>query len=580
MHFIDDSFWIRRDRIQVAADFGKKGFKELLEESINIINSRKKAMTELREIRAYDYSKLTDGNYMQNKLWPGDFMPPLSGPCLIDANEYVVKSVQILAKKRSGKSYLLGLIAEQLMDWKFPIVIIDPIGAHWGLREKYDIMIFGDPEIPRTDISIYDDTNKKLEEQADLIGRFVAGNKKSVLLDLSHMEETHQQVFGAKFFKTLYKLNVERRHLFVEEADVFAPQIALWEEVQHCRHQLDNLVRRGGQKGIGTTVATQRPAVVSKNILTQSDLTIVMNIIAPQDMKAIMDVIKFETWTKEIISQWRETFKKLKVGEAYFYSPQWLDMDGLVKINERKTYHAGATLGDPGHRKNPVPLVKIPNLDELKQQLSQRPFISEKTKLKYVDEAQSQIISLMDTIQNQKRLLEDKDEQLKRFNQDLTTTSNQVEEMSAELSSYIKLKEALGELMPSVIKESWPAGKTTAFTMDAEPDTEFHIKQYPDVVMRDNESSIRGKILWLIGNGKFKESSLPAQIHGMLENNWEIGTSNKMGGQNANRFSKKMIAELDGLCKRPTQLLKCDNNLYELLPGAKDRIRIIKPEIE
>ena len=48
----------------------------------------------------------------------------------------------------------------------------------------------------------------------------------------------------------------------------------------------EDIVRRGGQRGIGCTLVTQRSAVLNKNVLTQAQMLVVLRTIAPQDLAA------------------------------------------------------------------------------------------------------------------------------------------------------------------------------------------------------------------------------------------------------------------------------------------------------
>jgi uncharacterized protein len=59
--------------------------------------------------------------------------PQLSFPL-----DFVTQTQAILAKKRVGKSYTAAVEAEELLKAKQQIVIIDPTGAHWGLKSSAD----------------------------------------------------------------------------------------------------------------------------------------------------------------------------------------------------------------------------------------------------------------------------------------------------------------------------------------------------------------------------------------------------------------------------------------------------------
>jgi hypothetical protein len=64
--------------------------------------------------------------------------------------ELVTSTQAILARKRSGKSYTASVQAEELLDQKQQVAVIDPTGAWWGLKSSadgreagYPIVVFG-----------------------------------------------------------------------------------------------------------------------------------------------------------------------------------------------------------------------------------------------------------------------------------------------------------------------------------------------------------------------------------------------------------------------------------------------------
>ncbi len=51
----------------------------------------------------------------------------------LDINELVQKHVSVIAKTGSGKSYMVGILVEELLKRKIPIIILDPHGEYSGL---------------------------------------------------------------------------------------------------------------------------------------------------------------------------------------------------------------------------------------------------------------------------------------------------------------------------------------------------------------------------------------------------------------------------------------------------------------
>src|SRR6266571_567563 len=89
-----------------------------------------------------------------------------------------------------------------------------------------------------------------------------------------------QDRFARDFAVRLYQRkkkqpNPTPLHLFVDEADSFAPQVAGHDQ-KAMLGAFESLVRRGRMAGIGTTLVTQRPAVLNKNVLTMTECLIVI----------------------------------------------------------------------------------------------------------------------------------------------------------------------------------------------------------------------------------------------------------------------------------------------------------------
>ena len=188
--------------------------------------------------------------------------------------EYISKVSSILAKRDSGKTYTAGVLEEELISKRLPTIILDPMNAHWGIRTKYPVVIFGGN---KADIEI-------TKDDGEVIAELIINQNLTCIIDMSDWAFEEMREFGAAFGRTLYRLNTSPRHIIIEEADIFVPQ-----KIQNkdCFLAFDAIVRRGRQKGLGVTMITQRPAVLNKDVLTQSDIVFFMNLVAEQDMKVV-----------------------------------------------------------------------------------------------------------------------------------------------------------------------------------------------------------------------------------------------------------------------------------------------------
>jgi hypothetical protein len=287
--------------------------------------------------------------------------------------EVVTQTIAILAKRRAGKSYAMRRFAEQLLEAQQQVVIIDPKGDQWGIRSSadgkkagYSVLILGGEhgDLP-------------LESGAgEMVARLVVEEQVSVLLDLSAFRKTEIATFMAIFLETLYRLKAQEKYrtpmtLIVDEADAIAPQKPQANEARMLG-AIDDIVRRGGQRGIGCCLVSQRSAVLNKNVLTQAQMLVVLRTIAPQDiaaMKAWIEVHGSMEEGREMI----EALPSLPVGDAYFWSPGWPTEKGIFKrshVLPITTFDSGATPAVGQKRVVPKKVADI-DLEALRGQMAE-----------------------------------------------------------------------------------------------------------------------------------------------------------------------------------------------------------------
>jgi uncharacterized protein len=189
----------------------------------------------------------------------------------------------------SGKTYNAGGCVERLLSAKARAVVIDPLGVWWGLRLRadgatastFDIPIFGGLH---GDLAL-------TEHAGALIGETVAGMAESCIIDLSQIgTKAGERRFMLAFLTALYRgVNGTPVHLVIDEADMFAPQRLLDKEGEAAKllGMMETIVRRGRVKGFIPWLITQRPAVLSKDVLSQADGMIAFKLTASQDRDAI-----------------------------------------------------------------------------------------------------------------------------------------------------------------------------------------------------------------------------------------------------------------------------------------------------
>jgi hypothetical protein len=193
----------------------------------------------------------------------------------------------------SGKTYNAGTAVERLLSTGARVVIADPLGVWHGLRLK------ADGKAPAFPVVIFGGEHADLplsEQHGALIGETAASMAESCIVDLSALgTKAAERRFMLGFLTALHRnANGEPVHLLFDEADMWAPQMLRDKEGDAAKllGMMETIVRRGRIKGFIPWLITQRPAVLSKDVLSQADGLIAMKLTSAQDRAALGDWIE------------------------------------------------------------------------------------------------------------------------------------------------------------------------------------------------------------------------------------------------------------------------------------------------
>lgn len=286
--------------------------------------------------------------------------------------DVVTQTIAVLAKRRAGKSYTMRRLVEQLLQAGQQVVIVDPKGDQWGLRSAANGK---DPGLPIVILGGERGDAPLETSSGEVVAKLVVEERVSVLLDLSQFRKHEVATFMTAFMENLYRLKAKEIYrtpmmLVMDEADAIAPQKPQKGE-ERMLGAAEDIVRRGGQRGIGCVFVTQRSAVLNKNVLTQAQILVVLRTIAPQDLAAMdawIDVHGEPEQRKTLM----ESLPSLPIGDAWFWSPGWPTVDGIFKrvhILPIETFDSGAS-PKPGVKPvEPKRLADV-DLEALKRQMA------------------------------------------------------------------------------------------------------------------------------------------------------------------------------------------------------------------
>lgn len=295
--------------------------------------------------------------------------------------EYVTKTAAILAQRRKGKTYLGAVIAEELIAAKLPWVALDPTGAWWGLRSS------ADGENPGLPVVVIGGQHGDLPLERDsgvVVADLVLDHPGWYVIDFSLLgSRAAEREFAATFGDRLHRRKMEPGldfplHLFVDEADLFVPQEkeTVWSGRRRPGDPPDilavyqGIVRRGGLHGLGSTLISQRPALVNKNALTQIDILFLLRLVAGQDQEAVYKNNVSRFLPKREALDLMATLATLPIGEGWALEPGAdPPLCERVRFRERRTFNSSATPKPGEKRVEPRVLAEV-DLDALRGRMA------------------------------------------------------------------------------------------------------------------------------------------------------------------------------------------------------------------
>lgn len=249
-----------------------------------------------------------------------------------------------LGKTGSGKSSVMRVIIEQLLDAKKRVCIVDIKGDWYGLKlgadgksPGYEIMTFGDFKNPdATDIHINENHG------AEIAKLIINGNRPCIIGFRGWMPgKVHK--FWIDFISTLYNGNKAPLWLAIDEVHNYTPKgKVLSPEIGNSIYWTNKTATEGRGVGLRLVAASQRPQKVHNDFLANCETLIAMRVTHPADKEA------FHEWLKEYADDNArgklvlDSVSKMKTGEAFVWSPE-AELFERLKFPMFKTYDSFAS---------------------------------------------------------------------------------------------------------------------------------------------------------------------------------------------------------------------------------------------
>jgi hypothetical protein len=312
----------------------------------------------------------------------------------LPADEAITQKYGFIGRSGSGKSYASMRLAELFLEAGSQVIALDWVGIWWSLRLAANGKDVGFPNV-----YIFGGEHADVDlppESGALMADLVVDKHISVVLDVMHFRKAERTRFATAFAEQFFHRKKTARtacHLFIEEAQAYLPQMVRGDEARMVG-VFEDIGKVGRNYGIGTSLISQRPQAINKDVLNQVEVLLAFQTNGPQERKAIAG------WTAENTNAGAAMIAelpKLHVGDALVWSPQWLRIAAPVHISKRETYDASSTPTARAKAIKPKTLARA-DLEELGEQINAT---IEKAKAEDPRELRKRIVELERQLKNQ-----------------------------------------------------------------------------------------------------------------------------------------------------------------------------------
>lgn len=252
---------------------------------------------------------------------------PTRGAKTLPVVEILTGRGVIFGKSGSGKSNSAGVIAEELLENNYSLLIVDPEGEYYGLKERYEILHVGNSDICDVQIS---------PENAEQLAEIGLEQNMPIILDVSdYLDADEASALIANTVRALFQKEKEVRKpflLMIEEMQEYLPQQGGTDELSEL---LERVAKRGRKRGLGMLGMSQRPSSVDKDFITQCDWMVWHRLTWKNDVNVVRDILG---------SEYANQIERLETGEAFLMT-DWDEDIERVMFREKSTRDVGATPG-------------------------------------------------------------------------------------------------------------------------------------------------------------------------------------------------------------------------------------------
>ena len=257
----------------------------------------------------------------------GQWLVPTEGARTLPAIEILTGRGFVTGKSGSGKSNTGSVIAEGLLENNYNLLVVDPEGEYYGLKERFEILHVGNDDLCDVQVS---------PGHAEQLADIALEQNMPIILDVSdYLDGDEASELIANVVRALFTKEKDARKPFllvIEEMQEYLPQQGATDELSEL---LERVAKRGRKRGLGMLGMSQRPSSVDKDFITQCDWMVWHRLTWQNDV----DVVR-----KVLGSDVADQVEDLDTGEGFLMT-DWDESVEKVRFKRKDTHDAGATPG-------------------------------------------------------------------------------------------------------------------------------------------------------------------------------------------------------------------------------------------
>lgn len=233
-------------------------------------------------------------------------------PIHLDPVNLIDSRIGIFGDSHSGKSWLSGLLVEELMRVGYQVLVIDPEGDYAGLAASGRCLHLGAGQAPLPSIP-------------DLVN-LVEWHAINMFLDLSTRSPEDRQAYITALMRALRGIRLRRGRphwILLDEAQYFCPAEG---------GELTDLLVEGLHEGLSIGLVSYRPSQLSPALVSILDDCLLTRLSSPEEVDALAPFLTHTPENQYLLSQ----IATLPVGQAYlvsnFFRPLAEDLNSPIRF--------------------------------------------------------------------------------------------------------------------------------------------------------------------------------------------------------------------------------------------------------